>query len=73
MFIIITLYVQQLKRNHRKRKHSEELNMVMSGKDEKDISYFKRVCLQLAGQCYSDVTKLNNTIKQNLKMYHNNR
>lgn len=47
--------------------------MVMSGKDEKDISYFKRVCLQLAGQCYSDVTKLNNTLKQNLKMYHNNR
>lgn len=74
MFIIITLYVQQLKRNHRKRKHSEEQNVVTSRKEEKKkhISYFKKVCQQLAVYSIQDI-ELENILEQNLKIYHSKR
>lgn len=73
MFIIITLYVQQLKRNHRKRKHSEEQNVVTSGKEEKNETHFifqKSLLATCCSVLYLQGTELENTSKQNIRICH---
>jgi len=75
MFIIITLYVQQLKRNHRKRKHSEEQNIITTGKLKKNQTN-PHFTLQnsLSAICSSVLqlqdTELENLLEQNLKIRH---